>query len=31
MQGADVNDGGNVVQYTDWSGNNQQWQLVRVG
>jgi hypothetical protein len=24
-------DGGAVVQYTDWNGTNQQWQLVRVG
>ncbi|MGW4499133.1 hypothetical protein ACWENR_11025 [Micromonospora sp. NPDC004336] len=21
----------NVVQYTDWGGNNQQWQLIRIG
>ena len=30
VQGAATNDGANVVQYDDWGGNNQQWQLVRV-
>jgi hypothetical protein len=31
VQGAATNDGGNIVQYDDWGGNNQQWQLIRVG
>ena len=31
MQGASTADGGNVVQYSDWNGSNQQWQLVRLG
>ena len=31
MQGASTADGGNIVQYADWNGTNQQWQLVRVG
>ncbi|WP_033439056.1 non-reducing end alpha-L-arabinofuranosidase family hydrolase, partial [Saccharothrix sp. NRRL B-16314] len=31
VQGAATNDGGNIVQYSDWGGANQQWQLVRVG
>ena len=31
VQGASTADGGNVVQYADWNGTNQQWQLVRVG
>ncbi|MEU4746944.1 non-reducing end alpha-L-arabinofuranosidase family hydrolase, partial [Actinosynnema sp. NPDC023658] len=31
VQGASTADGGNVVQYSDWGGSNQQWQLVRVG
>ena len=31
VQGASTADGANVVQYADWSGNNQQWQLVQVG
>ena len=31
MQGASTADGGNIVQYADWGGTNQQWQLVRVG
>jgi hypothetical protein len=25
-----TSDGGNVVQYDDWGGANQQWQLVRI-
>ncbi len=31
VQGASTADGGNIVQYDDWGGTNQQWQLVRVG
>ncbi len=31
MQGAATSDGANIVQYADWDGANQQWQLVRVG
>ena len=31
VQGASTADGGNIVQYDDWDGTNQQWQLVRVG
>jgi lysophospholipase L1-like esterase len=31
VQGASTADGGNIVQYADWNGSNQQWQLVRVG
>jgi endo-1,4-beta-xylanase len=31
VQGASTSDGANVVQYSDWNGANQQWQLVRVG
>ena len=31
VQGASTADGGNIVQYSDWNGSNQQWQLVRVG
>jgi hypothetical protein len=31
VQGASTADGGGVVQYSDWNGSNQQWQLVRVG
>ena len=31
VQGASTADGGNIVQYADWNGANQQWQLVRVG
>ena len=31
VQGASAADGGNIVQYDDWGGTNQQWQLVRVG
>ncbi|GAA4621850.1 RICIN domain-containing protein [Cellulomonas oligotrophica] len=31
VQGASTADGGNIVQYTDWNGTNQQWQLVKVG
>ena len=31
MQGASTADGANIVQYADWNGTNQQWQLVRVG
>ena len=31
VQGASTGDGGNIVQYTDWNGANQQWQLVKVG
>jgi hypothetical protein len=30
VQGASTADGANIVQYDDWGGNNQQWQLVRV-
>ncbi|MFB9364497.1 glycoside hydrolase family 43 protein, partial [Actinoplanes nipponensis] len=28
---ASTADGGNIVQYSDWNGANQQWQLVPVG
>jgi hypothetical protein len=31
VQGGATNDGASVVQYWDWGGANQQWQLVRVG
>ena len=31
VQSASTADGANVVQYSDWGGSNQQWQLVRVG
>jgi hypothetical protein len=31
VQGASTADGGNVVQYSDWNGTNQQWQLVKIG
>jgi hypothetical protein len=31
VQGASTADGGNIVQYSDWNGTNQQWQLVRLG
>jgi hypothetical protein len=31
VQGASTADGGNLVQYTDRGGANQQWRLVRVG
>ena len=31
VQGASTADGANIVQYTDWGGNNQQWQLIRIG
>ncbi len=31
VQGASTADGGNIVQYADWNGTNQQWQLVPVG
>ena len=31
VQGASTADGANIVQYADWGGTNQQWQLVRVG
>ena len=31
VQGASTADGANIVQYADWNGTNQQWQLVRVG
>ena len=31
VQGASTVDGGNVVQYSDWNGTNQQWQLAKVG
>ncbi|MGW0595463.1 family 43 glycosylhydrolase, partial [Streptosporangium sp. NPDC002607] len=31
VQGASTADGANIVQYTDWNGANQQWQLVQVG
>ena len=31
VQGASTADGANIVQYDDWNGTNQQWQLVRVG
>ena len=30
VQNASTADGGNIVQYADWGGNNQQWQLVRI-
>ncbi|MTK04833.1 RICIN domain-containing protein, partial [Micromonospora sp. CP22] len=30
VQGAATSDGANIVQYADWNGANQQWQLVRV-
>ncbi|WP_204029965.1 RICIN domain-containing protein, partial [Micromonospora andamanensis] len=30
VQNASTADGGNIVQYDDWGGANQQWQLVRV-
>nr|WP_226653035.1 RICIN domain-containing protein [Streptomyces hydrogenans] len=30
VQGASTADGGNVVQYTDWGGVNQQWQMVKL-
>ncbi|MEW2122004.1 non-reducing end alpha-L-arabinofuranosidase family hydrolase, partial [Streptomyces sp. NPDC005474] len=30
VQNAATNDGANVVQYSDWGGTNQQWQLVQV-
>jgi hypothetical protein len=29
VQNAATNDGATVVQYSDWDGSNQQWQLVR--
>ncbi|MFE5375139.1 RICIN domain-containing protein, partial [Streptomyces mirabilis] len=31
VDNASTADGAKVVQYTDWGGANQQWQLVRVG
>jgi hypothetical protein len=31
VQNASTADGGNIVQYTDWNGANQQWQLIRIG
>ena len=31
VQGASTADGANIVQYDDWGGSNQQWQLVQVG
>jgi hypothetical protein len=31
VPGASTSDGANVVQYSDWNGANQQWQLVLVG
>ncbi|MFC7535123.1 family 43 glycosylhydrolase [Actinoplanes sp. GCM10030250] len=31
VQNAATADGGNIVQYDDWGGANQQWQLVRIG
>ena len=31
VQGASTADGANIVQYDDWGGTNQQWQLVQVG
>ena len=31
VQGASTADGANIVQYDDWDGTNQQWQLVQVG
>ncbi|WP_031169390.1 family 43 glycosylhydrolase [Streptosporangium roseum] len=31
VQNASTADGANIVQYDDWGGNNQQWQLVQVG
>ncbi|MFD0474509.1 family 43 glycosylhydrolase [Nonomuraea thailandensis] len=30
VQNASTADGANIVQYDDWGGTNQQWQLVRV-
>ncbi len=31
VQGASTADNANVVQYDDWGGTNQQWQLAQVG
>ncbi|MEU4626768.1 non-reducing end alpha-L-arabinofuranosidase family hydrolase, partial [Actinoplanes sp. NPDC023801] len=31
VQGASTADGANIVQYSDWNGANQQWQLVKLG
>ncbi|EFL27681.1 alpha-L-arabinofuranosidase (Arabinosidase) [Streptomyces himastatinicus ATCC 53653] len=31
VQGASTADNANTVQYDDWGGTNQQWQLVKVG
>ncbi|CAM5399885.1 non-reducing end alpha-L-arabinofuranosidase family hydrolase [Streptomyces hirsutus] len=31
VQGASTADNANIVQYDDWGGTNQQWQLVKVG
>uniref|UniRef100_UPI000373E051 family 43 glycosylhydrolase n=1 Tax=Catelliglobosispora koreensis TaxID=129052 RepID=UPI000373E051 len=31
VQGASTANNANIVQYDDWSGNNQQWQLVPAG
>ncbi|MYZ40897.1 MULTISPECIES: non-reducing end alpha-L-arabinofuranosidase family hydrolase, partial [unclassified Streptomyces] len=31
VQGGSTADNANIVQYDDWGGNNQQWQLVQVG
>ncbi|CAM5302927.1 hypothetical protein SGLAM104S_05438 [Streptomyces glaucescens] len=30
VQGASTADGANVVQYTDWGGANQQWQMIKL-
>ncbi|GAA3814366.1 hypothetical protein GCM10023083_55660 [Streptomyces phyllanthi] len=30
VQGASTADDGNVVQYTDWGGANQQWQMIKL-
>src|SRR3990170_5531111 len=30
VQNASTADGGNIVQYAQWGGDNQQWQLVQV-
>lgn len=31
VQNAATDNGTDIVQYNDWGGTNQQWQLVRVG
>jgi hypothetical protein len=30
VSGVSTADGGNVVQYTDWGGANQQWQMIKL-